>query len=264
MSNLVLHFDINGTITPIDTTEPGTNEQNANMVVAKSYYGKQINDQWILNDSENYFSELDSVTYYDYLKTITKDYKKLSFTFTHLNNPGESLHHLIDSIMNSMDIFLFGSFLNVLYEYPDATIVFRTFGLDADEVIHYLRTNFKTEFKFRNIIKGKFTYINDELFVELENGEVIVGMDKFNELIKTSDIPFAFVESYDYWNSHNRNSKNGKQLLGDNDMLQIFFDDNPCVNITNNVNCHFVKINTIHALQNDKYYIDHISKILNK
>ena len=37
---LVLHFDINGTITPVDTTEPGSKEENANMVIAKSVYGE--------------------------------------------------------------------------------------------------------------------------------------------------------------------------------------------------------------------------------
>lgn len=262
MSNLVLHFDINGTITPVDTVEPGTNEQNSNMVIAKSFYGKKMNDQWILNDPENYFNESESMTYYDYLKTITKDYKKISFTFTHKNNPGESLNYLIDPLMKSMDNFLFSSFLNVLHEYPDAKIVFRTFGLDADEVIHYLRTNSKTEFKFRDIVKGKFVYAHDVTFIELDTDEIIIGMDNFNKLIKTSSVPLAFVENYNHWNSHDRDSKYGKQLLGDDDIIQIFFDDNECVNIIDGVNCHFVKINTIHALQNDKYYVNHISKIL--
>ena len=36
MTRLVLHFDINGTITADDTTEPGSHEENANMVLAKS------------------------------------------------------------------------------------------------------------------------------------------------------------------------------------------------------------------------------------
>ena len=65
---LVLHFDINGTITPVDTTEPGTKEQNANMVIAKSVYGKVNNEVWTLNDDP--YEETDSITYYDYLKSI--------------------------------------------------------------------------------------------------------------------------------------------------------------------------------------------------
>ncbi|QKF93688.1 hypothetical protein QKU48_gp0230 [Fadolivirus algeromassiliense] len=264
MSRLVLHFDINGTITPVDTTEPGSNEENANMVIAKSYYGKIKNNQWVLNNENDYFNAHESITYYDYLKTITKDYKKISFEFTNKNNPGKSLHHLVKPIVESMDTFLFTSFLNVLHKYPDAIIVFRTFGLDADEVIHYLRTNQKTSFLFKNIIKGKFRYEGDEILIDLDNGEVVIGMDNFNNLLKTCGIPFAFIENYSNWNNHNRDSKYGKQLLGDNDMLQIFFDDNECVNIVNNINCHYVKVNTIHALQNNQYYIDYIEKIINQ
>ena len=40
MTKLVLHFDINGTITPVDTTEIGTTFSAANMVISKSVYGK--------------------------------------------------------------------------------------------------------------------------------------------------------------------------------------------------------------------------------
>lgn len=264
MSKLVLHFDINGTITPVDTTEPGNKEENSNMVVAKSFYGKVIDGEWVLNDSSNYFNIENAITYYDYLKTVTKDYKKVSFSFTDKGNPGESLNNLIEPLIDSMDTFLFKSFLNVLYKYPNATIVFRTFGLDADEVIHYLRTNQKTAFKFKNIIKGQFRYQGDETLVDLENGEVIIGMNNFNDLIKTSEIPFVFVENYNHWNDHKRDKKCGKQLLDDNEMTQIFFDDNDCVNITNDSNSYFVKVNTIHALQDDQYYIDYIQKILNQ
>mgnify|MGYP001297313230 CR=1 FL=1 len=37
-----------------------------------------------------------------------------------------------------------------------------------------------------------------------------------------------------------------------------------CVNIVDGINCHFVKVNTIHALQDDQYYINHIEKIINQ
>lgn len=259
---LVLHFDINGTITPVDTTEPGSKEENANMVIAKSVYGTVNNNNWTLNQEYDKEST-DSITYYDYLKTIDNQYKKKSFTFTHPGEPGESLAHLVPLLVNSMDIFLFQSFLNVLHEFPDALIVFRTFGLDADEVIEFLRTNEKTSHKFKNIIKGDFSYDHEERpLITLENGHQISEMHKFNKFILNTDTHLALKESYDHWNRNHRSKKCGKQLLGHEDMLQIFFDDNDCVNVINGYNSHFVKINTLAALQNNSYYVDHIRNII--
>lgn len=254
---LVLHFDINGTITPVDTTEPGNKEENANMVIAKSVFGKVINGIWTLN--ENMYDETDSLTYYDYLKSIDQHYKKRSFTFTKDVCP--NLAYMVPILVESMDTFLFESFMNVLKEYPDAHIVFRTFGLDADEVIQYLRDN-KV---FTNIIKGDILWQHEERpLVILENGQQIAGMYKFGQYILNTDTPLAIKESYDYWHLNKRSKKCGKQLLGHDDMLQIFFDDNDCVNIVNPLNTHFVKVNTLHALQQPNYYTDHIRNCIKK
>jgi len=69
MSNkLVLHFDINGTITSVDSTELGSDYENANMTLAKSVYGTVTNNSWSLNS--DYRDPTNSISYYDYLKTI--------------------------------------------------------------------------------------------------------------------------------------------------------------------------------------------------
>jgi len=97
MSNkLILHFDINGTITAFDSTEPGTDLQNSNMVLAKSVYGTINDDEWIMNDNYKNLTA-GSVSYYDYLKMVKKNpkYKSMSFIFTDENNPGHSLRHLV-------------------------------------------------------------------------------------------------------------------------------------------------------------------------
>ena len=264
---LVLHFDINGTITPVDTTEPGSKEQNANMVIAKSVYGKVINNNWVLNDDP--YDETDSLTYYDYLKSIDmSNYKLRSFTFTEPLEPGNKLAHMIPLLVDSMDTFLFQSFLNVLHKYPDALIVFRTFGLDADEVIDYLRTNEKTTKHFKTVVKGEFSYTNNNhnsILLSLDNNdEPVIGMHKFKELIRTSEPHLALKESYNFWNANKRNKECGKQLLGDKEMLQIFFDDNDCINVIDDKNSHSVKINTLQALLNDNYYVDFINDILSR
>ena len=267
MTRLVLHFDINGTITPVDTTEPGNNIENANMVVAKSVFGKVINNIWTLND--NPYNEKDSLTYYDYLKSIDmSNYKLRSFTFTEPLEPGNKLAHMIPLLVDSMDTFLFQSFLNVLHKYPDALIVFRTFGLDADEVIDYLRTNEKTTKHFKTVVKGEFSYTNNNhnsILLSLDNNdEPVIGMHKFNELIRTSEPHLALKESYNFWNYNKRNKVCGKQLLGHDEILQIFFDDNDCINVLDDKNSHSVKINTLQALLNDNYYVDFINDILSR
>lgn len=263
-TRLVLHFDINGTITPVDTTEPGSKVENANMVIAKSVFGQVINNVWVLNDDPT--DETNSLTYYDYLKSIDMQYYKLrSFTFTDPDEPGSSLAQLVPLLVNSMHTFLFPSFLKVLQVFPQALIVFRTFGLDADEVIEYLRTNEKTTKYFKTVIKGEFNYDESKdsgIVLVLENGEQIEGMHKFNEVLKTSEPHLALKESYKFWHSNKRSKESGKKLLGDKHMLQIFFDDNDCVHVMDGTNSHFIKINTLQALQNEDYYVDFINKIL--
>lgn len=266
--NLVLHFDINGTITPVDTTEPGNKEENANMVISKSVYGTVKEGKWTLNNSENNSDKnknCENISYYDYLKTIDKNYKKKSFSFTHPGQPGDSLSHLVPVLIESMDIFLFRSFLNVLKEFPDALIVFRTFGLDADEVIHFLRTDEKTSDNFKNIIKGDFTYDeNGNPIVALENSLSISGMSAFNSFLLETNNHLALKESYEYWDKNKRDRKCGKQLLGHKDIIQIFFDDNDCINVIDSTNCFPVRINTLDALQNPSYYTDIIRGIIEK
>ena len=260
---LVLHFDINGTITPVDTVEPGSKIENANMVISKSVFGTIIDNKWVLNT--NIYDEIDSITYYDHLKQINKNnYKKISFTFTNKGEPGEILNYLVQQLVDSMDKFLFDSFLNVLSEFPHAQIIFRTFGLDADEVIEYLRTNETTTNKFKTIPKGLFTNVDNEYVLTLENNESFIGMSNINKLFKITKQHFALKENYNYWNDNDRSKLFGKQLLGDGDMIQIFFDDNDCVNVIDDTNVHNIRINTLHAMVDNKYYIDKIYDILNK
>lgn len=262
MSNtkLVLHFDINGTITPYDTTDTGTPEENANMIISKNIYGTMCNDEWKIND--DIYDETNSVSYYNYLRhAFPTSYKKLSYVFTNNNNPGEKFNYMVNQIIKSMDELLFDSFLNVMEKMPSALIVFRTFGLDADEIIHYLRTNIKTKHHFEFVIKGSFGYDNDEHSLILENGLKVCGAKNINNLFESSKQHLALKENYNYWNSNSRNKLNGKQLLGSANMTQIFFDDNECVNIVDSTNAHYFKVNTLLAMIDPMYYFDKIKSV---
>src|SRR5580704_11421813 len=97
MAQVVLHFDINGTITAVDSTEVGTDAENTNMTLARSAYGKVVDGKWTINTDYNEVT--DSISYYDYLKSVDKtNYKKRSFTFTDKGQPGESLKELFQTV----------------------------------------------------------------------------------------------------------------------------------------------------------------------
>ena len=253
MNKLILHFDINGTITPVDTTESGTELEIANMIISKNVYGNVIDNKWILN--ENVYDQTHSITYYDHLKKNDKDNcKKISFRFTNEGEPGENLNYLVDKVIDSMNKLLFNSFLNVIDEFPDALIVLRTFGPDTDKVIEKM----KIVGKSNTFVKGLFSYEGDCCRLSLENGNIFTGMTNINDLFKTSNDYLALKENYHYWNDNKRNKVYGKQLVGDDDVLQIFFDDNDCVNVINDTNVHNITINTLCAMLDDNYYINKI------
>lgn len=285
---LVLHFDINGTITAVDTTEPGTKEENANMVLSKSYFGKVDKTDWVINDPDHYFdSSPGNISYYDFLKSRTKQYKKFSFTFTKSGNPGESLQEFVPIIIRSTESFLFDSFKNALKKYPNALIVLRTFGLDTDDVIKCIH---ESENKDRSFINGKFRYpladqalpMSLDICLESNHSSVMEfrtfdGLCDINNLYlkcfdedntKATTTSLALIEDYVHWNSAKRSVEFGKKIQDHPDMIQIFFDDNDCVSIhpdpkTKRIqNSYFVKVNTLFAMNDPLYITKTIDEIL--
>lgn len=252
---LILHFDINGTITAIDSTETGSDHENANMTLSRSVYGKIINNSWVLND--NYADDMNSISYYDYLKSITKDYKKISFLFTNDDQPGAKLKYLLNDVVKYMSVLLFESFFKVLTTYPDACIVFRSFGKDIQIVLDEL----KSSLGFRDAPIIKIEHSNDDIVFVL-SGEKFNGINEINQLYLNSSTHLAIQEDYHYWNNNKRIVSCGKTIGFDKDLVQIFFDDNECVHIMNNDQCHYIKVNTLDALVNKNYFIDHIKKKL--
>src|SRR5437879_4298849 len=90
-TQLILHFDINGTITNYDSTEKADHNQMANMILSRYTFGQIINNVWQIKESP-FIETPHSVTYYDYLKKYDPiHYKEKSFCFTHPNQPGSCL-----------------------------------------------------------------------------------------------------------------------------------------------------------------------------
>lgn len=245
---LVLHFDINGTIIGFDSTETGTPNQNANLILAKNIYGQVVENKWILN--QDIYNEIDSITYYNYLKTLKiPNAKQKAYEFTNDNEPGVLLRNLLE-IIETKEENIFDSFNKVLELYPEAIIVLRSFGRDIESTVNKIK---KT-----NPIYGKI--IHEEETKVILDKNIPYTFNEFNDLLKvTSNQIFAIQEDYNHWNNNNRDKKHGKLMMAHEDMLQIFFDDNEWVNIINNkiINkSHYIKVNTIRALIEPNYFAD--------
>ncbi|CAH6421051.1 Hypothetical protein KVN_LOCUS114 [uncultured virus] len=255
---LILHFDINGTITAIDSTESGTDRENANMTIARSAFGKIIEDKWIIN--KDYTNNIDSISYYDYLKKVDKtNYKIRSFLFTNDNEPGSSLKNLLEKVEPFMKKLLFESFYQVLKEFPNALIIFRSFGKDIPDVLKELNLN--DGFEQTAIITIK--YKDDSVILISSEGLIYKSFIEINKLFLSSKRHLAIQEDYSHWSNNKRSSKFGKTILSDENLFQVFFDDNECVNIIGENNCHFIKVNTLDALKNKNYFVEKIG-LLNK
>ena len=243
---LVLHFDINDTITAFDKTDDLSPEIKCNIIIARSVFGHMVDNCWIM--STDPYDE-SGITYYDYIKQSNKNYKEITGSFT--KNEGYKFHYLIEKMVNSMTTdFLFPSFIKVCSQYPNAKIVFRTFGSDGEKVLQ--------EFSKEPVTKG-FFIVNK---LVLDNGTCFEGLSKINDFLKSTPNPLFIQEDYHHWNYNGKSSQYGKQLLGATDFTQVFFDDNPCVNVIDNINAYFVKINTLRAMLESDYFLNKL-KCLN-
>lgn len=242
----VIHFDINGTITCHDSTELGTATENANLLIAKNVHGT-FSDHWVLK--KDYFNRTDAVSYYDYLKLIHKDYKSYAYKIT-LEYP--ALAYLVPKIMATP--FLFPSFIKTIEKYPEAKIVFRTFGNDADELIIHLKRHFPERFDIVN--KGTMSY-NLGIPNLKVNGCVLTSMDDINNTLEYC-LPIIIKEDYNYWNQNGRDATHGKCIKGCDFLQQIFFDDNNCVNVIDSQNAKFIRVNPLEALLDEDYFNKYI------
>lgn len=260
MAKLVLHFDINGTITAIDSTELGSDYQNTNMIISRSVYGKIKDDQWISND--HYRDPIDSITYYDFLKKSgIKNYKKISYTFTEEGQPGYRFQWMVAIIIESIQKFIFNSFIKVAEKYPDAIIVLRTFGGDIQDVLNSVVL--VENDKFKKALTGEIIRNNDNIILKCDHETTYHGLGEINQLYFDTDVHLAIQEDYHFWNGHQRDKNYGKIIKSDEKLIQIFFDDNDCVSIIGDENCHFFKINTLDALMNEDYFINLIMTVIN-
>lgn len=260
---LILHFDINGTVTICDSTEEIIGKPMYNIVLAKSTYGKLINDIWSLS-STPFTKTHDTITYYQYLRKKVTNHKELACLFTNEGNPGYELKHYVEKMGKMYEhSFLFPSFINVVNKFKDAKLVFRTFGPDGEMVIKEMKEIYGYNKPFTY---GTLDYKDSKPILSMSDGCVLNGWAEVNNYIcSNQSMNLMIKDNYSYWNNNNKLKQFGKPLILSNSVTQLFFDDNDLITchdttgtLINNYEGAFF-INTIDALLNESYYLDQIN-----
>lgn len=259
----LFHFDINGTITSLDTTETSKGDDYINLLMTKNMYGRVENDQWIINDDPYDINSTDksSIKYRDYLQ----DFKlpiEMAYTFTKDFN----LQEVFEKVKEASNKLIFESFLNVLTTYPHAKIIFRTFGLDSAMIIDHLQNIHNVKRKWINFKITPDSSNEKNQHVLVSEKIEIKGWNLINQFISENTNDVCIIDDYRLWKSNKKDSSYGKPFSHSDKLHQIFFDDNNCVNLmgANKNNNHIIKVNTIQAMIDKSYYTGIIKEILEK
>ncbi len=255
----ILHFDINNTVTNIDSTDTRTLRKLANQTISRNVYGKVDAKIWKVN--KNQFDETNSISYYQYLKINNLD-KSCADNFAEKDGIGFEFAGFLTHFEKYSYNFIFESFINILKIYTNDKIVFRTFGPDGPHIIKKLQTEYGIYRKFTtctiNVVDNIYQMTVDGI------NNIFIGIDNINNYIINSDTDLLIVDDYNYWNSHDRNKQFGKPIKGVKNVIQIFCDDNDCINLIDQLNCYIYKINTLEAIQKPDYFTNIIKPIFNK
>ena len=250
MVKKIYHFDINGTITNIDSTENADKKELMNINISKNIFGKLSLGKWQIND--NPFNRENSLSYYNYCKRFTDI--KFSRNFTNANHEGEQFNEIAKKMIDDNNL-LFKSFIKFLECMDNGVIILRTFGNDADIILNEInRLGFNKQF-----IKGSLEGNYDNYVIKLETGQVFNNYDDFNNYLVNADINLCLRDDYHLWNNNNKERTKGKPIKHYSGIKQIFFDDNDCVNVLeNSEDITFVHVNTIECFMDENFYIKYI------
>lgn len=229
-SNLILFVDINGTIIANDSAKNKDADTAILQLLAENYaaqwdtskstevmtYRKYI-EKYLLADDESKSKNK---------KARPEDYKEF---INFLEKTKHPLHEEMVSIFNKIkkilsDSGVFPSFLKLINtlekEKTPFTIILRTFGNDAQNVIKELEN--KTNLKFSNFATFKTGYLTNT------NKNVLKTTNEILQSIKPNEHG-AWQDDYSHWNSHGETHAYGKPYLIDlnsKNTMSLFFDDN--------------------------------------
>lgn len=261
MSERIFHFDIIGTITCLDTTEKGTDEELANLVLAKNIYGSVNHIEW--EAMRNPFSGrgLSYYHYREYLSNSQISLKSNAFRFTSFGEPGSRFSGLVPILTASMKKIIFPSFLKVLEKYQSDRIVFRTFGGDGSHVIEALENlGYIPKFDvLRTVLedyipKDLLKIISDYTGRTYDSYSNLTG-SQLNKIIESTKNNILHVDNSKQWKE---STELEKSIQESKVFKQYFFVNTPNVQIEKCASGKLVRvfqINTILAATDPNYFL---------
>lgn len=187
------HFDINGTIIGIDSTDKDASIEDAALeAICRAT------------------STLPNQSFYEELKAKGGDYKsRMNTVFDKYPERRLAYEKLVVAYRANI---LFPSFQAVVKSLgPNDRIILRTFGLDGPRVVELLDQQFGLKFQ-------KLSWNSKE---DSPSGKA------FPQLVGSSHI--LIQDNYNHWNTNGRQANAGKMIPRSEGVIQIGFDDNPCM-----------------------------------
>lgn len=301
VATLILHFDVNGSITAKDTSKKQTDDFMIISLLAEKTVG-----QWVPSQKFR--------TYKDYVynkllpgEKSNADLKKkrqeviASFIDWLKQNEHPLYQPVYDKFCEikqkytdktgKINFTLFPSFFTALKDLNTRGIpyivVLRTFGSDLEDVVEEIQ-NHPSGVKFHNFCKfqkdgllhATGTFENGKFKADSE--QIIEKVADVFKLFAESQQHFAVQDDWQKWNQDNERARSGKPFLYDSADLRyvsMFFDDNITGDETDDIIWHCelsldasntstqnvaVTVDTLAAMMDEQYFIKHINAALKK
>jgi hypothetical protein len=227
----ILHFDINGTIIGIDSTDNHSVESAVCESLCRSI-------------------RFNTGTYYNHLKSNYYDYKE------RVNNVLSCYPEYVETVKKLCVVYqgyFFPSFIKVIQNLKSTDkLILRTFGKDGSDVISKLSKLYDMKFETFHC-----QYSNGKPQFYYEGKGSSITLKQIHQNVKDHVL---IVDDYKNWDRNNRKAESGKFIEHIDDVEQISFDDNDCMFTNNTNNVKIYKIVTVDAALNDQYYLNLINQ----
>jgi hypothetical protein len=258
---LVLHFDVNGTILRLDSTSGHADEAAADSeIFSKLTFGTAAAADpaapWTADARDPLRARKGTISYYNHLRATVPpaDVKRLAAAFVQ-SDAGVPVRAMYDNMRAHSATELFTSFCLTTQAFPEAVVVFRTFGSDGDALVGLLAST------------GLCLSTHSCLRFAADPARGVMRCDAtgrefapsaFNNYLATLKGRFVLIqEDYGYWAGKGKDPACGKLLRGCPTLYQIGFDDlgRACWHVTGAKHASLVQANTYLACTDPAYYL---------
>lgn len=260
---LVIHFDLNNTLLVMDSTSghanlAGTISETLSKAALGTVFHTPSGKIWCgyVKDPLTPRGSPDEMSWYEFQRSqipIDAVLKEKAATF--IETDGKYLRDEYDVLLRQGEE-VFVSFYVTLHLFRSAKYVFRSFGKDIPTFVSKLGKD--------GVTSSVAIYHSRQGCIEVRHEETsLLNPKSFTKdlLVGGSEQFLAIQEDYDWWKKNGKKAKHGKIIHGDDDLLQIGFDDLNCM-ITKDRNAVAVQISTVGAAMVPTYFAEKIVRLI--